>query len=1261
MLAKQFLEAVFNEEAAVKNRSVGLKVGVLKDMCLETVLVVNGEPQAKIVIGGDGAHERLAGRIVERIEAATGARLEVVRAGDAAAGMLLEGHVVALGNMADNAFIRWLYYQWWAVEDRCYPGRGGYALRTLHNPLGNGKNVVLLGASDADGLERVTSRFLGLVPDEKTLRVGWLMDIRLGSGFDAFGCPPEGWLQERREDFIARATAPHASESGAGFELISEAGAYGLMYHRTGHDAYAAAVREIADAHLRMGEHGVMAHFHVWWLAVVWDLIEESPVFSDEDRLKITQYLLWIMDSTEGAYTQFFRQGVGHRMIRQNHQTLVALAAWFGGRYFSTHYGFEDAKEWMDASADVFKGQAVSFKPIEDANAYQWMTLDHILTYSLASGDTTYIDNGNCKRSLDQAVLYCNNRGALPAFGDTGAPMEGYPTSFLVKAGHVLQDGRAAFLLGKRFDRPSDYFRPQPPGERYESVNDPLLVRSFEKYFCDGLAPEVPDGMAGVQVLEVAGGFYDFAEDPQAREREVKPLNLQREDAFDTVCFREGFGREDQYLMLHGIFYGNHSHEDGNTIPEFSANDRIFLVDASYTEGPTLKHHNGVTAVRDGEAWEVPALCRLEGVADLGHVGMSRTSVTGDWGALWVRNVVWRRGRYFVVVDEVEATKAGAFALQCHWRTLGTPALNDGTLEVVQKDPDSGREDRFVLQSVGGGRLSLERDWENFGHWWDAYPYADDYVNILRESANREMAVGDRHTFINLFYASNAHKPVDDRMRRVGDSAVVVEGSEGRMVVGTGSGTGAFEVGPLSGRAGIFAAGDGWFALCNGTSLSTQDTIFESELPVSIEFDLESGEGVVVAPEPVEITLCGERLHVAAGRQEVKTQGLGAGALSLDRVADLPVWKASTPARAQAASVPGMRRVWTYDAGSGVRCAAAGADGVVLGTEDGRVAALDENGKPAWSFQAEGSVLSVGAVELDGRRCVIAGADDRRLYLLEDGGGVRWSRAFEIYRGTWDRYARNSAVEFVTAADLHGDGRMDILAAVSDRKLHCFDASGNERWSFMIYGIFAPLRVADINGDGKQEVIGGPGRITCGGSCYVLDADGGQTASNGLDGWASMMPACDVWVQGEDHLIVCGTNRSNVFALKLEGDRLVTLWKQRVGEEVNAICAVDVDGDDRPEVVVGSDCFYLYLLDENGTERWRRNLGAPVEQVMVGDLNGGAKIVAGCEDGTVWVLDVEGTPVARQRAGGSVHVLAADGRGHLVLGGSDGTLSVMAV
>ena len=95
----------------MKNGPVGLKVEALKAMCLDTALAVDGEPQATVVIGGDGAHARHADRIVERVKSATGARLDVVTAVDANAGMLRKGHVVARGNMADNAFIRWLYYQ----------------------------------------------------------------------------------------------------------------------------------------------------------------------------------------------------------------------------------------------------------------------------------------------------------------------------------------------------------------------------------------------------------------------------------------------------------------------------------------------------------------------------------------------------------------------------------------------------------------------------------------------------------------------------------------------------------------------------------------------------------------------------------------------------------------------------------------------------------------------------------------------------------------------------------------------------------------------------------------------------------------------------------------------------------------------------------------------------------------------------------------------------------------------------------------------
>ena len=107
------------------------------------------------------------------------------------------------------------------------------------------------------------------------------------------------------------------------------------------------------------------------------------------------------------------------------------------------------------------------------------------------------------------------------------------------------------------------------------------------------------------------------------------------------------------------------------------------------------------------------------------------------------------------------------------------------------------------------------------------------------------------------------------------------------MLVGTGGAEGEFVVGPLLGKAGVYALGEGWFALCGGRLLRGKATMFESDAPVSIAFDLEAG--TVTVPEPVAVTLCGRKQTFSAGKHDLTP--VGEGALGLDHIRGLPDWQ----------------------------------------------------------------------------------------------------------------------------------------------------------------------------------------------------------------------------------------------------------------------------------------------------------------------------------------------------------------------------------
>ncbi len=232
-----------------------------------------------------------------------------------------------------------------------------------------------------------------------------------------------------------------------------------------------------------------------------------------------------------------------------------------------------------------------------------------------------------------------------------------------------------------------------------------------------------------------------------------------------------------------------------------------------------------------------------------------------------------------------------------------------------------------------------------------------------------------------------------------------------------------------------------------------------------------------------------------------------------------------------------------------------------------------------------------------------------------------------------------------TLADLDGDGKQEIIvggrALTVDGNPDCDGWVYAYRYNGQLYWqtrVQAPVNssptVADLNKDGKPEVIVGLGGIATSSTCW----DGGVVALHGQDG-AGWSKGTEVWSFDTQDWLDHQRNGWNdaVFASPAVGD---------------------ITGDGWPEVVFGSWDQCLYALDRNGNPIWG-NLPGILPQTYCGghgyynedtfwsspalaDVNGdrvleiitGADITAGnvygdASGGYVYILNGQGVMLAQ--------------------------------
>ncbi|KYH40564.1 MAG: hypothetical protein AYL32_010940 [Candidatus Bathyarchaeota archaeon B26-2] len=1212
-----------------------------------------------IVTPSSGGYQTLARRIQRGIKEHSGVDVEIKIDKYLQEEDYRRRNLIVLGQMRNNRAVLRLYREHYAFVDDRYPGADGYVLRTIHNPYGYGRNVVLLGGSDLEGVSKAARRFLEILEDGETISLGRIIETR--SIHNVAVNPAEVERRPRRAE-----------------EKIMPCVASGFFYYQTGDLRWSEVFKRLYYGAIH--EREFPEPFWGWNFILAWDLVEESPTFTNEERLEITNKVL---SMTENAAKIGYMRNLTPDQIRWNHQTFNALILFYAARYFKKYYNLEEAEEWGRLADLCFRAHAKSSRSWDEGQTYSCLTPRHMMNYSLTKGDLEHFENGSAKKMADWAIMIHDNLSNIVAFGDAGAFSRAKRSDVYApiwaKAAWYYKDGRYKWMIKK------------VTGNSYLLVDDYVekalstgLCPIYEGTYDVEIPPVEPVDMLGVKaVAPIEKSFYKAEVEQPSRipgtyleeDKPTKP-EVPWEKTFDKITFRESFSPSREYLLLDGTTAGQHKHQDGNSILWFTDKNRIFLIDSGYTQALNQRRHNTLLVLRNRKSGEPPKFAALDFLEDLGGVGCTRTSLLGYNGTRWSRNILWRKGKFFLVIDDLEAEEDAEYDFRCLWRILGRTDLERNHLISEQKGVE------FHMQNAGGisSLTYKERDAFKDKSLWEGYEYADDLVTNWVQRIVRRLAAGEHTYFINLFYTKYSREEKAVSLQRVSHSTAYLTFDREEALAGVNG----FKGDGMETDAALYYVSPERLFLVNTKSFTWEERTLRSSKPVSIS--IERGVGTITAEEDTEISIYngGEKLLIDGktfgkegknmvsldlpkGRHKIRLDGRR-WILPFDKVRKMAE-EVTPPAERLPPTEEGekMERLYSVKLGEPVTAIFTadvdgdGEDEVLAGTEGGVLSAL-KGLEEIWRFSTNGKINAIHVSDIDGDGVdeVLVGSSDCHLYVLNSMGGLKWK--FKSLGRTIKLWGPPSPIRQVTASDIDRDGKPEVLIADDSWMVYALSNCGEIKWKFDAYA-HSPtvLEVCDVDSDGMKEVIEAndyfhlhvidyKGRLKW---LYYTGRESPIIASLAID---------DIDGDGEKEVIVAASgdyvhvirSKSRVKD-RITRDRGQLKWKANVGGDANAVEVMDIDGDGRVEVLVGSENFYLYCLSSDGEVLWTRDLGAPVKQLQA--FSRGLLLASTLQQ--VYILDGESKVKARYSAGERITQVKVEGGRRIVIGTERGNIHVL--
>ena len=367
----------------------------LHDRNLRTDIVREGKPCAVIV----GSPE-LAAPIVEAVRAKTGATLEVVSADPG------KVNLITIGNRDRNDFVSTLYNFHYTLLDAKYPGKGGSETRSLHDPFGDKRNIILCGGSDLAGDRAAVAKLvkqIDAMPAGKDLHFGFFADVTLDPAYK---------VPENAKD--AKLWCESRGYGNSGFFGWNSLSKNLALLYITGRKQYADEFLRLAFPKDKATEKELFKldgesykddysdpiasvyHYRGIMMVLYWDLVEANPVWTDADRLKVKQamYRQLKYTLTKKDYTNPYGFADA-RVLRgiDRHIDWEGCMLYAVARYFEKHQPCLGSKEALRLVRNFMEPRFETVCYGTTSRFWAHSNMEPDFFYAILSGDRKYIGN----------------------------------------------------------------------------------------------------------------------------------------------------------------------------------------------------------------------------------------------------------------------------------------------------------------------------------------------------------------------------------------------------------------------------------------------------------------------------------------------------------------------------------------------------------------------------------------------------------------------------------------------------------------------------------------------------------------------------------------------------------------------------------------------------------------------------------------------------------------------------------------------------